>query len=182
MLTKCEHTAKLFVTKSYKLGVMLANYKEASITFVDKAKKTSNTSLYANEAQVAAYNTDPTAGDIQGWFGAIATVSLLNVQRQAAIAEQINITALPTDDQAYRSAKLMVFFHDPTTDDRGHFQVPGRDPSKYNTYPGTKDVILTVAAGGTAEIEALITATQLLYTKGGNHPVVDSIVVAGGKQ
>lgn len=160
----------------------MAESHEASITLIDKAAKTSNTSINASLAQVEEYNTDQTSGDIFDWFAAIANLSLMEVQRQAASAIETNLTALPTDDQAYRSSKLRVFMHDPTTDRKYNFQVPGRDPAAYNTYPRSKNVILTVAAGGTAAIEALVSATQALYTPDGNHPVVDEIVVAGGKQ
>jgi len=160
----------------------MAESREASITFVDKANKPSNTGLYLSLAQVTEYNTDQTSGDAFDWFAAVATVSLLPVVRQAASAVETNLSALPTDDQAYRSSKLRVLYHDATTDKKGNFQIPGRDPSQYNTYPGTKNVILTVAAGGTAAIEALVAATQALYTPGGNHPVVDQIVIAGGGQ
>jgi len=160
----------------------MAESHEASITLVDKAGKTSNTSLNASLAQVTEYNTDQTAGDIFDWFVAVSNMSLMETRRQAASAVQTNLTALPTDDNAYRSAKLRVLYHDPTTDKPGNFQIPGRNAGAFNTYPGTKNVILTVAAGGTAATEALVAATQALYTPDGNHPVVDQIVIAGGKQ
>jgi len=160
----------------------MAESHEASISLVDKAGKTSNTSLFLSLAQVTEYNTDQTSGDAFDWFAAVANLSLMNVVRQSAAAVETNLTGLPTDDNAYRSAKLRVLYHDPTTDKKGNFQIPGRDAGAFNTYPGTKNVILTVAAGGTAAIEALVTATQALYTADGNHPVVDQIVIAGGKQ
>jgi hypothetical protein len=160
----------------------MAEQHEASITFIDKAGKTSNTGLYLSLGQVTEYNTDQTAGDAFDWFAAMAELSLLPVVKQSASASETNLTPLPTDDSAYRSSKLRVFYHDPTTDVKGNFQLPGRDPSQFNTYPRSKEVILTVAAGGTAAIEALVAATQALYTKDGHHPVVDQIVIAGGAQ
>lgn len=160
----------------------MAESHEAVISFVDKANKPSSTGLNASLAQVTEYNTDQTTGDIFDWFAAVANMSLLPVRKQTASANQTNITPLPTDDQAYRSSKLRVLFHDPTTDKPGNFQIPGRDPAQYNTYPGSKNVRLTVGEGGTAATAALVAATQALYTQYGNHPVVDQIVIAGGKQ
>jgi len=156
--------------------------REVGMTFIDKANKPSSTSVNASQAQAGAYNTTPGAGDIFDWFAAMAELSLGNVQRQAAGPVETNLTTPPTDDNAYRSAKLNVFFHDATIDRKGRFQVPARDASKFNTSPGSKNVILTVADGGTAEIEALVSATQKLYSPFGNLMIVDSIVIAGGKQ
>lgn len=160
----------------------MAESHEASITLIDKAAKTSSTSINATLAQVTEYNTDQTAGDIFDFFAAVANLSLMNVQRQSASAIETNLQPLPTDDQAYRSSKLRVFYHDATTDRKFNIQVPGRDPAAYNTYPRSKNVILTVAAGGTAAIEALVTAMQALKTPDGNAIVVDEIVIAGGAQ
>jgi len=160
----------------------MAETHEASISLLDKANKTSNTSLFASLAQVGEYNDDQTTGDIFDWFAAVANLSLLNVTKQSASANQINLGTLPADDQAYRSSKLRVLYHDATTDKRGNFQIPGRNPAAYNTYPGTKNVILTIALGGTAAVEALVAATQALKTADGNPVVVDQIVIAGGKQ
>lgn len=160
----------------------MAESHEASLTLIDKAGETSSLGINASLAQVGEYNTDQTAGDIFDFFAAVANMSLLNVQRQSASAVETNLTPLPTDDQAYRSSKLRVFYHDATTDRKFNFQIPGRDPAAYNTYPRSKNVILTVAAGGTAATEALVSAAQALKTPDGNAVVVDQIVIAGGKQ
>jgi len=160
----------------------MATIHDVEISFVDKANKPSGTGVSASLAQIGAYNTTPTAGDIFDWFAAMAELSLLPVTRQVAVTGERNVSSLPSDDAAYRSAKLTVFYHDATTDQKGHFQIPGRDPAKFNSITGTKVVPLTIAEGGTAEVEALVAASQKLYTPDGHLMVIDQIVVSGGKQ
>jgi len=154
-----------------------------TITLVDKAVKPSTVGdLYANEAQLTDYIDDPSAGDLFNWFAAVANLSLAEVTRQGVSVEEKNVVVPPTDDNAYNSAKLKVFWRDATNDITGSFTVPARDAGAFNTYPRTKDVILTIAAGGTAQVEALVSRTNALYSALGGAVSVTSIVIAGGRQ
>jgi len=157
-----------------------------SISFVDKADKPSTVQYFVDAADAIDDVTDPTTGAIADLNAAIAAVSLLAVtgtaggERDAAASP-----TLPTDDQAYRSSKLTVFYHDTTTGKPGTRSIPGRNTAKYNTYPRSKNVILTVAAGGTAEIETLVTAFNATVRSDNvphNNVLVDSIVVSGKNQ
>lgn len=154
------------------------------VTLKDKARKTSAVALNFAQSDITAWIADHTAaGAVHDWLVAVLGVTLLtNVGTRVENADAAINPAPPTDDQAYRSSKLMVFYHDGTTGSKFHYSIGGRDTTKYNTYPGTKDVILTVAAGGTSAIEALVTATNAGLTPDGGAAVVDQIVVAGGRQ
>jgi len=153
-----------------------------SISLKDKANTISTTGLWGTLAQIKEYADTPGAGDVFDWFAAVANLSLSNVTRQAAATEEFNDVPIPTDDNAYNSSKLTVFWAAPTTEEKGHFSIPARDAGGFNTYPGTKDVILTVALGGTAAIEALVAATEVLKSQSGAAIVVRQIVIAGAKQ
>ncbi len=153
-----------------------------SISLLDKSESTSTTSINANETQISDHLTDPSSGSIFNWFAAVANLSLSEVVSQQAAINESNVVAAPTDDDAYNSAKLTVFYHDATTDRKYRHTVPARDKAAYNTYPKSKNVILTIAAGGTAQIEALVSAVNGLYTPDGHLAVVDNIVISGGRQ
>jgi len=158
---------------------------QASITFKDKANESASVSLYFAEAAVIAFATDPTAaGAVKDTMDAIADMSLLTeVKREASSALTAVAPALPTDDQAYRSSKLIVYYYDDVTGKNYSFTIPGRDPAEYNTTAGTKVVPLTIVGGGTAEIEALVSAINLyLNSQDGNAVTVSRIEVAGGRQ
>lgn len=158
---------------------------QASITFKDKENKPASVSLHFAEAAVIAFATDPTAvGAVKDVMDAIADVSLLTeVKREASSALTSIAPSLPTDDQAYRSSKLIVYYYDEVTGKNYSFTIPGRDPAEYNTAPGTKTVLLTAAGGGTAEIETLVSNLNLFaQSQDGNSIVVTRIEVAGGKQ
>lgn len=154
------------------------------VTLKDKATKTSAVDLYFAEADITDWIADhAAAGPVHDWLVAVLGCTLLtNVGTRVQNTDAAINPAPPTDDQAYRSSKLTVFYHDATSGGKFHFSIPGRDTTKYNTYPRSKDVILTIAAGGTAAIEALITATNAGKTPDGGNAVVDQIVVAGGRQ
>jgi len=154
------------------------------ISLLDKAVKTTTAEVTVVEADITDWIADPSAAGVaHDWFAAVYGVTLLTLADERVIVNQPSIAAVPpTDDQAYRSAKLVVFYHDNTTGGKFHYSIGGRDTTKYNTYPRSKNVILTVAAGGTAAIEALVTATNALHTPDGGVAVVDQIVVGGGKQ
>lgn len=158
---------------------------QGSITFKDKANESAVVGLYFTEAAVIAFATDPTAaGAVKDTFDAVADLSLLTeVKREASAVLTSIAPALPTDDQAYRSSKLIVYYYDEVTGKNYNFTIPGRDPAEYNTTAGTKTVPLTIAGGGTAEIEALVAALQLYgQSQDGNPITVSRIEVAGGKQ
>lgn len=156
----------------------------ASITFIDKQAKTSVVSLPFTQAEIEAWAAAPgAAGVVHDWAVAVEGVSLGTVAQTSTTTANNAITPTPpTDDQAYRSAKLMVLYHDATSGKKFRFTIPARDTAAYNTYPRSKEVILTVAAGGTAAIEALVTAVNAAHTPDGGVAVVDSIVIAGGRQ
>jgi len=157
----------------------------ASITFKDKGNESSSVSLYFAEAAVIAFATDPTAaGAVKDVMDSIADMSLLTeVKREASAALTSIAPSLPTDDQAYRSSKLIVYYYDDVTGKNYSFTIPGRDPAEYNTAPGTKTVLLTVAGGGTAEIETLVSNLNLYaQSQDGNSITVTRIEIAGGKQ
>lgn len=156
----------------------------AGVTLIDKAAKSSAVSLNFAQSDITAWIGDhAAAGAVHDWLVATLGVTLLvnGGTRVENVDAAINPTP-PTDDQAYRSSKLMVFYHDGTSGKKYHYSIGGRDPSKYNTSPRSKDVILTIAAGGTAAIEALVTATNAGLTPDGGAAVVDKILVAGGRQ
>lgn len=158
---------------------------QATLSFKDKSNSPASVSLHFAEAAIIAFATDPTAaGAVKDTFDAIADMSLLTeVKREAASALTSIAPALPTDDQAYRSSKLIVYYYDDVTGKNYSFTIPGRDPAEYNTAPGTKAVLLTVAGGGTAEVEALVSALNLYaQSQDGNPITVVKIEVAGGQQ
>ena len=154
------------------------------VTLKDKATKTSAVDLNFAQADIEAWITDhAAAGAVHDWLVAVLGVSLLtNVGTRVQNVDAAINPAAPTDDQAYRSSKLIIFYHDATSGGKFHYSIGGRDTTKYNTYPASKNVILTVAAGGTAAIEALVTATNAAKTPDGGNAVVDQIVIGGGRQ
>jgi len=158
----------------------------SDITFIDRAEKTSSTGYYHTEAATIAYNTDPTAaGLVKNLLDATAAMSLLSETRRGSGVDVSPSTppAIPADDQAYRSSKLIVFFYDNVTADKYTVTIPGRDPDAYNTYAGTKNVILTVSEGGEAETEAYVAAFNAgARTKAGNASTLFKIQIAGRSQ
>lgn len=156
---------------------------DGSITLLDKEVKTTVTALNFAETDVTAWLADPTIGNIHDWLVAVAGVSLLvNAGTRAGSTDAAIAPTPPTDDQAYRSSKLTVFYHDIVTGTKYRFSIGGRNAAAYNTYPRSKNVILTIVAGGTAAIEALVAATNGGKSPVGNSVAVDTIVVAGGRQ
>lgn len=154
-------------------------------SFLDKSQKTSVFEAYVTEAAAIAFATDPTAaGAVRGILDAVEALSLAEVSReQAGVDVTPLLVSIPSDDQAYNSSKIKVYFTDNVTGDKYAHTIPARDTAAYNTQPGTKLVILTVAQGGTAEIEALITAYNTnVRSKDGNAVTVTKIEVAGGRQ
>jgi hypothetical protein len=157
-------------------------YNPVSISFRDKANTTSTTELNWLTADAIDWVTDG-SGPIDDWGTAVATLSLSTEVGMFGGRREHQAVVLPTDDQAYNSSKLTVFYHDVVTLKPYHYSIPARNPAAYNTYPRTKDVILAaVGSGGTAQIVALVAATQAGLSPVGNAIVVDSIVIAGGKQ
>lgn len=156
------------------------------ISFVDKAVAPSTVQYNVDATDAIADVTDPTTGAVATLNAAIAAVSLLAVTAtQSGEKDKAAAPTIPTDDQAYRSSKLTIFYHDTTTGKPETLTIPGRNPAKYNTYPRSKNVILTVAAGGTAEIEALVTAFNATVRSSNiphNNIAVDAIVVSGRNQ
>lgn len=157
----------------------------ASRSFIDKAESISTVEVYVDEADAIAYIGDPTIGsNVKTLLDAIDAVTLANATKSGSgIVVTTIAPAAPTDDNAYNSSKLQVFFYDSVTGEKFTMTIPARNPLAYNTTPGTKNVILTAAAGGTAAIESLVTAINTHQrSKNGNTVVVTKIQIAGGKQ
>ena len=153
-----------------------------SVTFRDKARSPSNTGINIADADAISFVTDQTGAGAD-WVAAVAAVSLAAVVgTQGGITDPAASPTTPTDDNAYNSSKLTVFYHDTTNGRKQRFSVPARNAAKFNTFTNSKNVILTVAGGGTAEIEALVTATQACKSEDGNAILVDQIVISGGRQ
>lgn len=156
----------------------------ANLSLVDKSNAVSVVQLYVIQADASAYVTNPVGNPITTLVDAIKAVSL-DAKTQVSVGREELFTpvTVPTDDQAYNSSKLIVYFQDSVTADKYTLTIPARDASKYNTYPNSKDVILTVAAGGTLEIETLVTELQAkARTKNGNAFTVSKIQIAGRRQ
>jgi chemotaxis response regulator CheB len=157
----------------------------ASETFVDKANKPSTFEVQVAAADALQYVTDQT-GPVNALFSAVAAVSLATRVKSASGAQELSVSvSLPTDDEAYRSAKLAILYHSTTTGKKYQCTIPARDPADYNTSPGTKNVILTVAAGGTAAIQTLVTdfqATVVAPFPDGGSVLIDQIVIASRNQ
>jgi len=156
----------------------------ANISFLDKAETVSVVQIYASLVDTADFVTDPTANPITDVANAIAALSYgAKTQIRAGREELFVPVVTPTDDQAYNSSKLIVYFQDDVTAEKYTLTIPARNPAKYNTYPGSKDVIMTLAAGGTAEIDAFITQFETkALSKDGNAVSITKIQIAGRKQ
>lgn len=156
------------------------------ISFVDKANKPATVKYNVTSANAIANATDPTTGNIADLNADIEALSLLTVTATGSrTSDAAAAPTLPTDDQAYRSSKLTVFFHDTTTGKKETVTIPGRDPAAYNTLPGTANVILTVAAGGTTQVEDFVTdwtSTARSSNVPHNAVAVDQIKVSGRRQ
>lgn len=158
---------------------------KAGVSFKDKANSDSTVEWYTNEAALLAYATNPAnPGLIHDLQDAIAAMSLATMTKEfARVEDAALIPILPTDDQAYNSSKLAITYVDDVTGDTYTSTIPARNPANYNTAPGTKVVLLTVAQGGTAQTEALVAAWNTgARTKGGNPSTILRIQIAGRKQ
>lgn len=154
----------------------------AAMTFKDKADSSSSLELDFANADAVTYVTGG-SGPIDDFFDAVVAVSTGTLVRSSAERRLTPVSpVLPTGDNDYNSAKLTVFYHDTTTGKPYRYSIPCRNPAAYNTSPRSKDVILTVALGGTAAIEALVAATEAGVSPTGGAILVDSIVISGGKQ
>lgn len=156
-----------------------------SISFVDKEVKSSTVEWAQTQANAIAYVTDPTTGAESDINVAVAGLSLLTVTGTAGGVRDVAASpVVPTDDQAYRSSKLTVFYHDTVTGDKEHISIPGRDPAHYNTDARSKNVNLGAPPAGTTQIQAFVTAfnTGAVSKKLGNTILIDAIVISGRKQ
>lgn len=154
----------------------------AHVTLIDKAVKPSTTSLnFANDDAVS-FVTDG-SGPVASWIAAVQGMTLGTTGSKGVSRIVTPVSpAPPTDDNAYNSAKLTVFYHDATSGKKFRYSIGCRDATKFNTYPRSKNVILTIAAGGTAATESLVTTSNAGVTPDGGVVVVDEIVISGGKQ
>lgn len=153
-----------------------------SQTFRDKANKTSDTSWIVSRTALESYVADPTvAGSVRNLFDAVEAMSLLTLESESAALQGNEYpTALPTDDQAYRSSKLEITMDSVGADYSMTRTIPGRDPAAYNTLPGTDIVALTIGTGGTAAVESLVTAiNNAVRDPFGNQVTVRQIKVVG---
>lgn len=156
-----------------------------SISFVDKEVKASTVEYAVTQDNAALYVADPTSGPISDANAAIAALSLLTVTKTAGGVRDVAASpVVPTDDQAYRSSKLTVFYHDTVTGDKEHISIPGRDPAHYNTDARSKNVNLGAPPAGTTQVQNFVTAFQTgaVSSKLGNTILVDAIVISGRKQ
>lgn len=153
-----------------------------SVGYVDKATLPSTFEFWTSAAGNLAYQTNPAvAGIVRDLIDAANDMTLLTKRsEQVSRFDYTFPTVYPTDDQAYRSSKLLVTWQDTVTGKFGTTTLPGRDPAKYNTYPRSKDVILTVAEGGTAATEAFFNAFNVgARSDVGNIVSILEIKVAG---
>ncbi len=133
-----------------------------SLGLVDKAALPTTFEFWTSTAANLAYQTNPVAaGAVRDLLDAALAMTLLNKTGERATRIDYEFpTVYPTDDQAYRSSKLLITWQDVVTGQFGTSTLPGRDPAAYNTYPRSKDVILTIAQGGTAQTEAFFNAFE----------------------
>jgi hypothetical protein len=156
-----------------------------SVSWVDKEVKSSTLEYATTQANAIAYVTDPTTGTTADINAAAAALSLLTVTKTAGGVRDVAASpVVPTDDQAYRSSKLTVFFHDTVTGDKEHVSIPGRNPANYNTDPRSKNVNLGAPPAGTTQVQAFVAAfnTGAVSSKLGNTILIDAIVISGRKQ
>lgn len=161
----------------------MAVRRQASFVFLDKAESISTPSIYVSSAALVAQDATGT-GVIATLKAALALISLAtNVNVIASVERPAGSAPIPTDDAAYNGNKLTVFFRDTTTGDKYQMTIPAVDPGSYNTTTGTKTVILTVAEGGTTEIEDFVTAFEAAaLSKDGNAVSVTKIVKSSARQ
>jgi hypothetical protein len=134
---------------------------KASLTFKDKEKKPGSVDYNISDEDFGEFTADPVAGTstLDALINATTALSK-GFRTHVGVTAAVDTFPIvyPTDDDAYRQAKLVVNSQDVGNGDFHTNEIPVRDITKFNTYPKTKDVILTVAAGGTAAIEAYVAA------------------------
>lgn len=160
----------------------MATRRQASFSYLDKAESVSVISFYVAEADVDVDNASG-AGEIATLQSKISAVTLSNnVGRSASVVRTTN-AGIPTNDAAYNGNKMTVYLKDSTTGDKYQVTIPAVDPAAYNTVPGTRNVILAVADGGTTQIEELVTAIEATaLSKDGNGVSVIKILKSSARQ
>lgn len=159
--------------------------RQAAVNLIDKAESISSVQFYIADADFITHNADSSAGPIRDLFTAVYDLSLAEDFSETLLNTNQSIApAAPTDDQAYKSSKLIVFFTDNVTGDKYTVTVPARDPGAYNTFPLSKDVNLGApAAGGTTQIQTFVTRFNLTArSKAGNAVTIQKISIAGRRQ
>jgi hypothetical protein len=154
-----------------------------SASFIDKAMQPTSFQTYASASDVTDYNADPTLNTkgIRKLIDSVVALSIATKVSEQVTNQGIEFpTSVPTDDQAYRSSKLEISYQDTVTGKWYTNTVPARNTAKYNTFPRSKDVILTVAEGGTTEIETFVANfNAVAKSELGNACVIKEIKVAG---
>jgi len=161
----------------------MATRRQVSIPYLDKAESISTVSFYTTQAALAAENTTPGTGVIAALYAAINAVTLASPTGRIAGVSVSVAASIPTDDAAYNGNKFAIFWTDNVTGDKYQTSIPAIDPSAYNTVTGTKNIILTVASGGTTAIEDLVTAFEAAnLSKDGNATTVRVIKKSSARQ
>jgi len=157
---------------------------QASISLMDRAKKTTPVIVPIGDTGLTGWLADPTTGIVHDLLNAINVMSLGAISGESVSATEPRVSVtVPTSESAFRSSKLTVFYVDATTGAKGHFSIPARDPAHYTTFPGTKDVKFATADSPTSQVAALVTAVQAaVYSEDGNLVTVTSIQVSGRNQ
>lgn len=160
----------------------MAIRRQVSIPFIDKAESISTVSFFTTEAALDADNATG-LGVISALQGALSAMSLASVTGRIASVNHGASWAIPTNDSAYNGNKLTVFLKDSVTFDTYQMQIPAVNPASYNTPTGSKNVLLTVAEGGTTQTEDLVTAIEAaVLSKDGNAVTVLKITKSSKKQ
>lgn len=157
--------------------------RQMSIPFLDKAESISTFSAYVASADLVTQDSTG-LGKINTLKSSLALISLASVTNVIASVERPTANPpIPSDDAAYNGNKLTVYFRDTVTGDKYHVTIPAVDPAAYNTALGTKNVLLTVAEGGTQTIEDFVTAFEdVVLSKDGNAVAVSSIKKSSARQ
>lgn len=160
----------------------MAIRRQVNLSYLDKAESTSVVGFYVSEASLDAENATG-VGLVSALASAVNAVSLSNLTGRSTSVNRDSSATIPTNDAAYNGNKLTVYVKDSTTEDKYQITIPAVNPGAYNTATGTRNVLLTVAEGGTTQIEDLITAIEDgAISKDGNALLVLKIKKSSAKQ
>ena len=145
--------------------------------------KKSDFGFWITNADGTAFSTDPTVNTSNGNKLIVAALALqqgTELERRMTGALIVTDAVAPTANDAIRSSKLALSMKDKVNGRLFTETIPCRDSSKYNLAPHSKDLLLSVAAGGTAATEALVVAVNTTaLSVDGNSVTLISIKLAG---